>query len=250
MNTADYISHDIILHDALMSLNDAELRSGFSRGWYVGVIQRALEELAQDTFFDKRTIDVKLPTSGAIVIPIPENIFNVQYMYIWNGSCCTPSSSQKVWWKRNFNNKGNGTGYLSDMKDAAQATFDPFIPMFFPQFETIYYANIQEGKIMFSATCSGFGNVSIICNGFGGAIGDKPAIPKFFRQTIIDFVRVEHFKAMASREPRVYRVMLEEARRDLGDNHNGSWKKARIRISSMQTFEKKSMEEYFSFLNA
>jgi hypothetical protein len=249
MNTADFISKELILADVLPSLNDVELRNGISKGRYVQFIQMALEDLAQDSYFDKKTIDLPFPAS-TLSMPIPQDVFNIMYIYLWNGACCSPSSSQKVWWKRNYNNKGgNGQGYTADMKDVASTTWDPFIGEFY-SLETVYYANIQEGKIMFSQSCSGFGFVRFVCNGFGGLIGDEPNIPRFFRRAITDYVRMKFYQEMSGKEPRVYRVMYEEAKQDLYNEQNGSWKRARIMVSQMNSFEKKSMEEYYSFINS
>lgn len=249
METSEFISADIILADVLPSVNDVELRMGISKGRYLSFIQRGVEELAKDSFFDKRTLDLKLPKVGQIAVNIPTDTFNIRYIYLWNGACCTPSASQKVWWKRNFNNKGNGSGYTADVKDIGGGTWDPFIPMYFPVFETIYYANVMEGKIMFSQSCSGYDMVRIICNGLGGEIGAYPTIPRQFRQAIIDYVRCKVYQEWMAKEPRTYRILYEECEKALNNQVNGSWKKARIFASSMSTFEQNSMAEYYGKIN-
>ena len=247
MNTADFISTELLLSDILSSVNDMELRMGFSKGWYLSKIQRGLEEISLDSFWDKKTLDLKMPKN--LRMDIPSDVFNIMYMYGWNGDCCSPTAANKIWWKRNYNNKGgDGKGYTADVMEGQNTTIDPFISSYFPT-EAVYFANIQEGKIMFSASCAAYENVRIICNGMGGEIGADPIVPRFFRQAIIDYVRTQYYQAMTAKEPRIYRVLYKDAQQDLNNEVNGSWKKARMRVSSMNTFEAKSLQEYYARMN-
>ena len=244
MQTGDFIHHNILLSDILLGVDDVSLRKGLSRGWYISTIQRGLEELALDSFFELLTIDLPFPKK-TLEMDIPKNCFNIRYIYLWNGTCCSPQTSQTVWWKRNYNNKGgDGRGYTAEKKDTGQTTIDPYIPSYFPTEQT-YYANIQAGKIMFSSSSVAFEKVRIIANGMGGDIGDEPNIPRFFREAIIDFVRCKFYEIMMGREPRIYRVLYEECERKLNNLQNGSWKKAKMRISASSSFERKSINEYF-----
>ena len=51
---------------------------------------------------------------------------------------------------------------------------------------------------------------------------------------------------MKARQPRVFRILWQDAYNRLNDLRTGSWSKARKRISAMDSAEKESMEEYIS----
>ena len=56
MGTSDFVSVNNILADVLIMVNDETMRNyGFNRGYYISSIQKALEELALQTFFDVQT---------------------------------------------------------------------------------------------------------------------------------------------------------------------------------------------------
>jgi hypothetical protein len=255
MNINDYISVDHLLADILSTVDDEKLRRGFSKGWYVSRIQKALQELAIDTFFDEVTLDLTLdPTT--LTADMPEGIFNIREIYVYNNDgCCSPDSSQVVHWKRTFNNKGRGDGYTARIKDTGGSNYsDPFLPSVSNYQNTHwysgtkFYANIMNGTMMFSTDCRLYSQVRIVANGLGGAIGDLPLVPRFFEEAVTDFVYERFYKAMKAREPRKYRGLWSDAKNDLkGPNGNtGSWRKARIRIANMDTYEKEALEEYLS----
>jgi hypothetical protein len=111
MNSNDFVSVNHILAEVSMTLDDAEYRKGFSIGWYTSRIQDALQELAFDTFFDTVTIDKDMPKK-TLSLELPKNVFNIREIYLYNGSCCSPSTSQVVWYKRLYNNNGKGEELL------------------------------------------------------------------------------------------------------------------------------------------
>ena len=49
---------------------------------------------------------------------MPKGIFNIREIYLYNDECCSPTVSQVVHWKRQFNNKGGGDGYTAKIKDS------------------------------------------------------------------------------------------------------------------------------------
>jgi hypothetical protein len=253
MNQNDFVSVNHILAEVTSIVDDVELKSGFSTGWYTSRIQDALQELSFDTFFDKKTLDYEFPKES-LALEIPKDIFNIREIYVYSGGCCTPQTSQRVYWKRQYNNNGKGEGYTSMIVDREnQANSDPFLPHTsrysygsFAWDGVKYYANIQNGLMMFSSSCSSFHRVRIVANGMGGEVGDMPIIPRFFERAINDYVKLKFYDAMKAREPRKYRVLWSDAYQELYDNQNGSWNKARKRISSMDTWEKESLEEYIS----
>ncbi len=256
MNSADFVTLNHILAEVTTTVNDEEFRNGLTKGWYVSRVQDALQELAFDTFFQKITIDLDVPQQS-LQLDMPENIFNIREMYVYNGDgCCSPNNSQRVYWKRQFNNKnGNGNGYTAAVKDRGFNTGnDPFIPNGNYDYwnnmvgttRTKYYANVSEGKIMFSSDCRGFSKVRIVANGAGTAIGDLPVIPKFLERAVNDYVEERFYNTMKARDRRAYAAAWSETYNKLNDPVNGSWKKARMRVASLDTWQKESLEEYIS----
>lgn len=251
MKSNDFVSVNHIMAELLQTLNDVDLRSGFSKGWYVSRIQDALQELAFDTFFDEVTVDKDFPAS-TLSMEMPENVFNIREIYLYNGECCSPTTSQVVWWKRLYNNKQKGDGYTARVKDSGTGGTDPYLPSpwsysnSYSFVGTKYYANIQNGTIMFSSDCKGYGKVRIVYNGMGAPIGDAPIVPRFFERAINDYVEERYYNAMKSRDVRTYRGLWNEAYTKLYDVREGSWKKARMRVSSMDTWEKESLNNYIT----
>lgn len=248
MDSSDFLTPEILLSSILVSVNDTEIRNGFSKGQYLSWLQEGLDEMAQDSFYNKLTLDFKFPVD-TLKMPMPPNTFNLSYLYGWTGKCCSPQTSQKIWLKKNYNNKGgDGMGSTADVKEGTNVSVDPFIPQFWSG-ESVYYANVMNGIIMFSPSCQSFESVRLIVNGFGVEIGDVPSIPRFFRQAMVDYVRVMFYRSQMAKEPRVYRVLYQEALNALEHPVKGSWRKARVRVSQMNTFEKKSYEEYYGRMN-
>ena len=241
MDSNDFVSVNHILAEALVNVNDVDLRNGFTKGWFVSRIQDALQEIAIDTFYQKITDDFDFP-KDRLAIPIPENAFNIREMYLYNNDCCNPSGSVPVVWKRLFNNKGGASsGYTAKIKGSGNVNEarNPFYPTHRGA-DNYYYANIQHGMIMFSSSCASYKKVRIVYNGMGVSIGDEPIIPRFFERYINDYVEEKYYSAMKPRDPRKYRGLWSDAYSKL----ERSSEKAKIRVSSMNTFEKESLEEY------
>lgn len=252
MNSNDFVSVNHILAEVSMTLNDADYRKGFSIGWYTSRIQDALQELAFDTFFDTITIDKDVP-KDTLSMELPQNVFNIREIYLYNGSCCMPSTSQVVWYKRLYNNNGKGEQYTAKIKDQGDSNGDdPFLPSSYNYNSALayvgnkYYANVQNGRIMLSSECKAYDKIRLVVNGMGTAIGDTPIVPRFFERAINDYVEERFYNAMKSREVRKYRPLWNDAFSRLNDPREGSWKKARMRISSMDSWEKESYNEYIS----
>ena len=240
MNINDFVSVDHLLADILSTVDDEKLRRGLTKGWYVSRIQKALQELAFDTFFAEVTLDLTL-NRDTLSMEMPEGIFNIREIYLYNDECCSPNVSQVVHWKRQFNNKGDGDGYTAKVKSSGTTGyFDPFIPSI--NSGTKFYANVINGTMMFSTDCRSYSKVRIIANGIGGETGGLPLVPRFFEEAVTDFVYVRFYKAMKAREPRKYRGLWADSKEDL----TVSMRKARIRVANMDSYEKESLEEYLS----
>ena len=250
MNTNDFVSQNTLLADILVLCADEATRVR-TKGWYVSQIQKALEELAIDTFFNERTIDLPFDKT-MLQMSLPENVFNLRELYLWNGTCCSPETSQIVHFKRHHNNKPGvgGTGHTARRKESQPS--DPFYSPFTTGNGTyepgLYYANMQDGVLMFSSNCAQYDMVRMVVNSYGGNIGDAPIIPRFLREAAIDYVVEKFMRAMYSKDPS-YRVRYLDASNALNKPYDGSWAKAQYRVKSMDTWERDSMKEYFGRMN-
>lgn len=250
MNSNDFTTVNHILADVLVSTNDENLASGRTKGWYISQIQQAIEELSFDTFFDRVTRDFDMPDN--FMLDLPKNCFNIREVYLHNGTCCATTTSVIVHHKRLFNNKPYGESYTALRTDDKTGNSDPFYPnpsnltsRITGESSDLYYYNIQNGMLMLSSECSGYEKVRIIYNGMGGEIGDEPIIPRFFRQAVKDWV-VERFWESMKSKGRQYAANWQESYNVLHNRATGSWNKARMRITSMDTKEKESLRLYWS----
>ncbi len=242
ISNLDCVSPEDILSLALVQCGDEQLRNGFTRGFYISLIQRGLEELAFDTFFDVVTEDVDMD-STCFQVDMPCNMFNVREVYLFNGTC-SPNSSVQVYWKRLFNNGSGGSNYTAARRDMGSNSDDPFFPTsFIPT--NLYYANIYNGKIMFSSNCGGWAKVRLVGNGCGSAIGDQPVIPRFFRAVLADFVSECYFRVQMSKD-RNYATDWKVYENRLYDPRKGSWKKAEDRVKMLSTWKRDTLRNTMS----
>jgi len=254
MNANDFVSHNHIIASVAKTVDDEKFRKGFSKGWYVSQIQDALQELAFETFYQEITLDYDIPKN--LRLELPKNIFNLREIYIYDGDgCCSPHNSQIVHWKNMFDNKGK-EGYTARVKDSSGGSNynqSPFVADYHDYWNHAgyekrikYYANVQNGTLMLSSSCESFRKIRIICNGMGVEVGGIPYIPRFFEQAIKDWVIEKFYRAMMARDPRTYRALYLEAKDARENLRNGSWKEARKRILSMNSWQKEDLNEYLS----
>jgi hypothetical protein len=250
MNSNDFISAEKIIAEVAQTVDDKDFKKGFSPGWFNSRVKDALQELAFETYYFKILRDFEVPKN--LQIEMPEDTFNIREIYLYTGEICNPLKTQVVYHKRLFNNMHKGDGYSARVKDDGSNGGDVFQPnqrlyninnqgFYGPK----YYYNVHDGVMMFSKECSAFPYVRVIFNGMGGEDGSLPVIPRFFQRAIVDFVEERYLNAMKMREPRKYNSLWQAAQMRLS-SYTGSWAKAKQRVSSMDSAEKESMEEYIS----
>ena len=144
-------------------------------------------------------------------------------------------------WKRLLNNKGGATvGYTSRVTaTGVGSSAEPFLPKHRGA-DRHHSANIQNGMIMFSSSCANYDKVRLVYNGMGAEIGDEPIIPRFFERFINDWIEEKFYSAMKARDPRKYRGSWGDA---VGKVEK-SLMKAKMRISTMNSYERESLNEY------
>ena len=250
MESNDFVSVNAILSEVQMLVNDEDLRKGVTKGFLISGIEQCMQELALDTFFMTVTKDIKFD-SDKLQIEMPKNCFNIREIYMWSGKCCSPETSVIVHYKRLYNNHNGGANYTARRQDdqTSNTNIDPFFQQsnLLGTTSNLYYANIQNGSIMFSSSCKGFENVRLVYNAMGvDEIGDEPVIPRILRQAFIDYSVERYFRVMMAKETRAYSGLWKVAEEKLNNVRTGSLYLARKRIASMDTFSRSDYREYFS----
>lgn len=256
MVNANYISPDEILSIATVSVGDRDYKA-LPKGFYVSLIQKAIEGLAIDTFFQELRADFDIPEN--LVLALPAGCFNVKNIYIFSGDKCGITNSHKVWWKRNYYTQGNG--YIAN--DKGNNNRDPF---YFSHNEASNYGNkdliryndtdperrlfynIQMGDLMLSSSCKAAGNkVHIHYNGTGGEIGEAPIIPVFLRTAVEDYVCEAALRIRMANEPnnaRNWQALWQMYNNRLNQPYEGSWAKAEYRVKSLNQSQREELKEY------
>ena len=245
MNINTYISPNVLISDIVLLVGDDSFTFK-SKGFYIGQIQACLNELAFDTFFQEGYIDVDVPTE-TLCLPMPENIFNIKQMFLFNGDDCNLTSATTVYHKRNYVAKKSG--YTARVTSVSNG--DPF-QMMGHGHDSNYFYEVQNGLIMLSAYCQTFDKLRIYYNGVGGKIEDAPVIPLFFRQVIIDWVslRALDMKIMSNPAGNTFLYAIRDRiDKRLNDPYEGSYIKAQRRVSNIDRKEKDDLITYYGRLN-
>lgn len=260
MTVESFVTPDDILSMVTPLVGDRDYKS-LPKGFYISIIQKAVEELAIDTFFQELRTDLDFPNE-TLTLDLPAGCFNVKNVYVFSGNECVISNAHKVWWKKNYFTKGNG--FIAN--DNGKNLNDPFYDNH--NFGNVYgdrslirvnsterqlFYNIQMGKLMLSSTCRGVGNkVHIHYNGTGGAIDEQPIIPTFARVAIEDYVLeyVLRQKIATDSDPRRWQALYNITTLRLNKPYDGSWAKAEYRIRSMNESQRREMCEYLSKPNS
>lgn len=245
-SSLSYISHKMIIADAAMKSGDREFKYQ-SEGFYMSLIQEALQELSFDTFFSEQEKVYEL--DGCLKFQMPEGAFNVREIYLINGDACNPTSKANVYYKRNYHNRLSANNWKND-RDPFYAKSGRETP------SNLYYCGIRNGVIELSPNCKSFQKLVVRFNGLLCNIGDVPTIPMFFRQAVTDYVIVESLSARiaeASEDPKkiqVWQFILNRHDNKLKEPYNGSWDVAKYRVKTMDRKMREDMNEYHAKLNS
>lgn len=254
MNTSrhNFVTVNEILSDVLKLVDDERYETN-SKGYYTSLIQQALEGLAFDTFFDERREDFEFPVD-TLSLEMPIGAFNIKHIYLYTGTSCDITRSQKVWWKKNYYTNGNG--YFADNKGNNS---DPFFPsenlgirkdalLVRPtaHVENHFFYNVQNGIIMFSSKCRVYPRVHVVYNGTGCDLGDIPIIPLFLREAVVDFTTEFTLRIkMAKPDGRQWAQLWQIYDKKLDRNgFDGSWHRAEMRVKTMSSAERNDLFEY------
>lgn len=237
---AELLPVELILRDVLQRTDDEDLAKGISKGGYINLISNGLTKMAMNTYYaEEPPLDINMPHDFRW--KLPENFFNISELYAFNGDCCDVEYSQRINFKRNFNNSPNGDGYTALNKGHHHDIFDA------EDFgrHGLLYANVQNGILMFSSSCKGFEKFRIIYNSFGGKIGDKPLIPRPLREVVTDYACLYAFEILMNRYPKsAYGASYQRTLTKIENKLTGTRWEAEMFVKSADTWITKMREIY------
>ena len=248
MNTSDFLTTDYLVSQIVVMTGDENLRSGLSRGWYTDKISDALSEINFDSKFNEETCDIyNWNSKGKYYVTLPSGCFSVKDIFVWNGDKDTIESSQRIHYKRGFNNVNHTSGYTSKVKDtASDQTLDPIYQREVVS-ENLIYGNLYNGQLQLSKSCDGWDNIRIIYYGVPFDVGVIPAIPVYLKEFVIDFVTEMFFRAKKVKDKSLMNDWKIAYTMLYGDQKNvGSKKRAERRIKEISKWEQDSLQEYWS----
>lgn len=249
MDTSEKVSPNDILSRVLVYLDDEGYTHGITPGFYMDTVMRALESFAINSQMFVVTKDIPFPTDK-LIIDLPKDCFNIRELYLHNGVCCEPGNdSVIVWWKRDYNNSQGGDGYTAMRKE--NQVPDPFMNPFLIQggtnnYKNLYYANAENGLLMFGSKCNSFKYFRIVYNSMGGNIGDEPMIPRLIREAVVDKVTVDAATALCAKDKNKYVPLLQIAKNRLEGQRGGaegSWDIALRMIRKMGGWKRRTFFE-------
>jgi len=248
MTSSDFVSANEILTAVGYIVNDSDFKKGIPRGYYLSLVNKALEELAVDSLYHLITKDYPID-KVKLHAEKPKGLLNLREVYLFNGECCTPELSVIVHLKRLYNNGSGGSNYTAKRKENGQ--YDPFFAPYdlsgASHYHGVYFANEYETHLELSRNCREWQFIRFVYNGYQNAVGDEPIIPRDFRNAITDYVKVEILEIFKNRDVS-YRTLWADAKNDLEGmgRKKGSWKEACDRVKMMSTWKREEYREYFS----
>ena len=269
---------DSIVDAAAPLAGDKEFRH-VSRPYYMSLVQKALEELAMDTFFLVEDEAFDMPKS--LIAAMPERSFNIRQLYGFNGDVCNAGTRVNIYHKRNYIATGNENFFARDKGDNPRDPFyqrrgralsgdvhltnaltangflsdvnNPRTRSLGTTVKNLFFYEVRRGKIHFSPACKSLTKYLVVFNGLGEEMGSKAIVPIFLREAVTDFVADGALRVMFAESPArwaaIYQVQNEKltgGRRDF----TGTWYKAEKRIKNIDSKEREDLKEYYSKLNA
>lgn len=241
MTHTEFIEAEEIITDVVQELDDSEYRKR-SFPYYMGLVQRAVTELAYDTAFDDRVFEAVIPDN--LRIDLPGGLANIEKVLLFNGEACDASSAVNCYWHRHFQNKPEG-GYLaSNQWHNDNDVMQPSMGGSSNPPSNLYFWNTVRGKLMLSSNCSAFDRVHVRYAGLGYLkFGDKPMVPAFAREAISAWVLCKAARGLTINDPQHYSNIANHYHREL-HMPGGPWSDAKKRIAVLDRAQREDMERY------
>lgn len=269
----DMLSPNDILSEVLMYTGEQRYEN-VTKGFIVSQMNKCLEALSYNTFFNETHMHFDLTDKR--LIEIPAGVFNIKQVYLFNGDeCHIGENTANVYWKRNFvSPKGNGSVSRNKGNNGNNGA-DPFYSEYNPYSpigrkgsnvnipgktisNTTFFYGQSNGNLMFSPNCSAYSKVLIKFSGVWQFDDETPTIPRVTREVLVDWCTESVFRAKIVSNPesdasQSFRTLQKDAELRLGykpETFHGSWYKAKSLLTRMGSKKKEDLKEYLSRLNS
>lgn len=256
METGHYIAPGEIIFKSSGYAGDIEFKA-VPKGFYLSLVQDALNELnLASMYLDARhdyVIDAKLK------FILPPDCIRVDGVWVFSGDECNISHGKKVYWKRNYYNRGGS--YIANNK--AQNDGDPYIvntsgmgrqKNMTKSADTIHngllFYEIENNELRISDSCMGAGTkIHIKYKSSGGIFEETPVIPIIFKDAITDYVTegILMFRMAneAANAPILSRMADRFSMRLDKNGMNGSWQTA---VVNAKRYSKAKMDDLKTYM--
>jgi len=241
-----------------------------TRGFIISQMNRCMQALSYDTFFNESHKAFVIPENR--LIDIPAGVFNINQMYLYSGDNCNiGTNTANVYWKRNMYT-GGGKGYAARNKgNNGNNGRDPFYSgngghHYYNRNRSdigggakgisiqngLYYYGVSNGQITLSENTGPYSKVLIKFNGIWEVDAEKKTIPLHFQEVLVDWCTESVLRVKTAKDPSKWRGMHSDSVFRLGykpETYDGSWYKAKRRVTGMDNKTKEDLQEYLSRLN-
>jgi hypothetical protein len=266
----DLLSPKDVMSEVLIYTQEMGYKN-VTRGFIISQMNRCMRALSYDTFFNESHKTFLIPDNR--MIDIPAGVFNINQMYLYNGDTCNiGSNTANVYWKRNMYT-GGGNGYAARNKgNNGNNGQDPFYTSFSPSTpedrsgsrintpgtnlpNSLYYYGESNGQIVLSENTGPYSKLLIKFNGIWEVDEEKNTIPEYFQEVLVDWCTESVLRVKSAVEPvnSKWRSLHSDSVFRLGykpETYDGSWYKAKRRVTSMGNKKKEDLKEYLSRLNS
>lgn len=246
-SSLSFLSHNLIMSDIAKKSGDPGFEYD-SEGYYMSLMQEALQELSFDTFFLEKEKIYDLE-DGCLNFKLPSGFFNIRNIFGFNGETCSPKNSKPIYWKRDYKNKiaRDSWGNQGDPYYKQRGNDNP------PGY--LYFCGISNGELFLSESCKVFEKVVVRANGLITDIGETPVIPMFFRQAVTDYCIVEALSTRIAgnthltKEISFWQAIMNRHETRLNKPYDGSWDKAMHRVKIMDKKTRDDIKIYLGRLD-
>lgn len=238
----NYVSPNEVLADVLVTVNDEEMKM-LRPGWYNRQIHEGLKKLNYQAPYVELFTDLDMPTN--LILDVPAGAFGINDIFLFTGEDCVLESSVRAFHKNNFHQTGKGNGYTARNKPGME---DPFI-FGMSSGDSMYFYNVNMGRIVFSDACASFTGVRIVYNGFPKAVNTVNFIPDYCKEALSAYVVERVYYALQGRDL-AYRTLWQSARLDLYQSPSpGQPSKWDFAIRMLKKLDKKHRDDLGEYLS-
>lgn len=227
VNTNSFISINEVLADALVALDDKEMRK-LTPGFYRAQVRNAIDELGFDTVFDEQKLDLAIPSDH--IVPFPAGAYRIKNVHIFTGDPDDIQYVQNVYWKKNARTAGFEKGYTANNHPGNYSDIYFSSPMW-ASTDIAYFFSFVNGNLYLSDPCASYDYVRVIYDGIPtGSLDDASLVPPEVRGAVVLWVIEKCASFLKIRYSEYRTVQLDAAAQLDVSGMNGLWHNAKMRL--------------------